>query len=489
MGRLCLRLRDKRWNWLYQGFNQLVVASLLLFMALALSQVAVFAGPFAPPGRVNNDVSVSYQTAFKLVPPILSLVVHWFGGMCFSFIGPKIMIATGMFVRALAYIIDGATAQGSQSSVAFLVSIMIYFANAWILTSATAIAMGYAPASSKGRYISVTNMARAAPDIVFYVVDLAMHESSTTLDRGYVYANSLYWSITVCFLVFFVASLVCVVNPNNVTRDDGYEVQMPAYLGMRAELKKTAKLFFQKLILFLFPILFWMSYETKIFLATTWLYLDYKAVWFLSVWWSITQIIGGCFAGFVVDCNLLESLTKKGWVAYGGVWIIGVLSFAFSFQGAYTLQVYNNEHGPHDLGNFQSSVFAWSAVSLSFQGFLTGYAYVITFWMLSAVAGSDSTLCAYYAGYANSLFGVGLLISGTVLAEGLRTSIFISALIFSIGIISLGIAVYDLRNVKLFQWQKNDHSSSTFQGLDPGCKDPLPESLEQVDFRALDMYS
>lgn len=339
-------------------------------------------------------------------------VFGYFGGAFFNVFGNRVLLCAGAATYSfysLGMYLSG-NVEGAEW-VAILAGIILGIGAGLFWTAQGAMMMCYSTPYNKGNYIGwfwiIFNLGGVLGGLLQFLVNI-----NATGEAANANAASYFTFVAVMLLGAIVVPF-CIVNSEKVVKADGTPVVFEKGTSWVEEIKGAIAASFNKYMLLLFPF----------FIASNWFYtyqfnfvngslFNIRTRGFNScVYWAM-QMVSAWAIGYILD---MKSWTRRQ-RAVGG-WLFAFITFViawalgawvqYGFEGGY------DKDRPNDnLMDVRDSKRNWAVIFIyCLYGIADAALQAFSYWIMGAIAGSNTALAARFAGFYKGVQSLGAAVA------------------------------------------------------------------------------
>ena len=395
----------KRVNFIRRGYTQVLVISIVCFCCPGFFNALTGLG-----GAGSNNPSTN--AASNAILYACFALFGYFGGAFFNLLGPRVLMALGGLTYAFysgAKYLEG---QYPSLNWLFLVSGGVLGIGAAFLWCAQgSLMLAYAPKARLGFYIATFWTIFNIGGLVGGFIQFGMNYNNVT--EGSASAVSYFTFIGVMIAGAVVAALF-LVDPATVVKEDGSEVVVEAPKGPKEEFRDVLSVILDKNMLLLFMLFFGSNFfYTYVFNGVNGFIFTLRTRGLNSALYWASQMVGAVVIGRLLD-NANQPARKR---AFMGFLILAVFMNLVYALGCYLeygyLAGYNKSIPIHTVFrvDFKDWDYWYPAVVFILYGLGDAMIQAYSYWVMGAIAGDNTALCAKYTGFYKSVQSVGACIS------------------------------------------------------------------------------
>eukprot|EP00516_Mucochytrium_quahogii_P010395 CAMPEP_0203766186 /NCGR_PEP_ID=MMETSP0099_2-20121227/273_1 /ASSEMBLY_ACC=CAM_ASM_000209 /TAXON_ID=96639 /ORGANISM=" , Strain NY0313808BC1" /LENGTH=459 /DNA_ID=CAMNT_0050662499 /DNA_START=229 /DNA_END=1604 /DNA_ORIENTATION=- len=334
----------------------------------------------------------------------------YLSGAFFNMLGPRVLLTvapTGYMVYEIFSYYSGKPNPPSWGGTMFLISTAyLGWLAGWLWTAQGAIMLAYAPERKRSKYIGYTWAIFNLFAVTGGLLTFALNFNSTSGNAG----AGIYYTFACATAVGVVVSFFGIVKPESVIRSDGEHVVVPPQHGFRESITGTLKALTETNMLFLAPIFF----SSNFFYAYgfnkvngSWCSVRGRGLNDSFFWAS--QVLGGVIFGKYMDAGSRSkaSRAKIGFIATFVACIVA-WTVAVFVEFVYIPGRKDIDTNPLDINEAGFYLISFELVLLGMTDCLIQ---LLSYWLMSTLARSDSTKSAQYTGVYKGWQNIGNFLS------------------------------------------------------------------------------
>eukprot|EP00516_Mucochytrium_quahogii_P012547 CAMPEP_0203793538 /NCGR_PEP_ID=MMETSP0100_2-20121128/5922_1 /ASSEMBLY_ACC=CAM_ASM_000210 /TAXON_ID=96639 /ORGANISM=" , Strain NY0313808BC1" /LENGTH=385 /DNA_ID=CAMNT_0050697331 /DNA_START=312 /DNA_END=1466 /DNA_ORIENTATION=+ len=366
-------------------------------------------------------------------------------------LGPRVLMSVGastyVFYILMSYF---AAMQNSWADVAFIISgAVLGWGAGWFWSAQGALMLAYAPSGRKGFYIStfwvIFNLGGFIGGMMAFGVNFSNKNGTHLSSMSYF----VFVGVMIAGTVFAVLGIRA---PSKVTREDGKPVLLLPQRGVREELVGVVKVITDRNMLLLFTLFFASNFfYTYVFAVNLKLFTIRTRGLNSALFWGAQMVFSVLF-GRLVDHNgggkvrSTYSRAKAGFLFTAIVtiisWSMGVY-LQYGYRGGFT------RTGTVTKIDFASTEWIYPIITFILYGAADSLVQTFSYFIMSAIGGSDTQLCARYTGFYKGIQSLGAAVAWVLDSSYIQASytiqLFACIGLFMIGMSLAWIVVRNLR--------------------------------------------
>jgi MFS family permease len=389
-------------NFLNRGYTQVLVISVVCFCCPgffnALSGLGG-AGSMTPSTSAAANATLYFFFA----------LFGYFGGAFYNLFGARtLMFAGGMtyaFYAMCAYL------NGYHSGLnwLFIMSGGILGIGASFLWCAQGTLMlSYAPRERLGYYIATFWTIFNIGGFVGGMLQFGLNFNGSSGDAS----PASYFAFTGVMVAGAVVALLFLVPPSSVVKEDGTEVVIHPPKSPKEEFKDVSSVILDRNMLMLFLLFLGSNFfYTYVFNGVNGFIFNLRTRGLNSAIYWAAQMLGAIVIGKLLD-NTKKSTKNRAML---GFIILAVFMNAVYAAGCYLeygfLEGYSKSNPMYTQIDFRDNNYAFPFILFVLYGIGDSMIQAYSYWIMGAIAGTDSNICAKYTGFYKCVQSVGACVA------------------------------------------------------------------------------
>ncbi|KAI9741784.1 MAG: hypothetical protein M1834_000170 [Cirrosporium novae-zelandiae] len=389
---------------LNRPFNQNIVVGCVLFLTPGI--YLALTGLGAGGGRPSSQDVASTTNAILYG---LFTLFGWAGGSILNLLGPRLTLATGcigypLYVGSLWYF----DRVGNKWFPYFGGAILGVTAGI-LWTTAGFVQFAYATETEKAKFITWQWALTCFGGTVgsFIAFGCNFHQTAAT---GV--STPVYIVFIVLMLCAIAISLIFVIDPRKVVRDDGTHIAIFKQAHVWTEIKGVFSCFMDLNIIIMLPAIFVgemnLALMSSINCMSTPYYFNLRTRSLNNVMFQFIEIPVPLALAYIMDCEKIKSRRLRGMLGLG---IMGVITMGTN-AGLATWIVKNdiNQNHTSPAADWTSDAFGAGFILYLLSGIIYAGYQIVVQWVISALT-NDPVRCARYSGMYKGTTSLGMCIS------------------------------------------------------------------------------